>query len=209
MGFPCSLYCEYIWSISPPWLSQYMFPPVCKSGNKWTQISRSLLGLRVLRDLIRCVVDQAYEYTAPNPHLLARQKKYNRTILQISPFIFIRNKRNVISSEGFSALEKRAVICLQRGVLHIQSGITALLKIVMAVWRTFLNLKLLGLMWELANYNGCLALHIFKKCTKRPLLSATSDQITHQNSLQRTVKALWGLISRPILNICCLKERGR
>jgi hypothetical protein len=40
-----------------------------------------------------------------------------------NPFIFIRKKPRVISSEGFSALEKNTVICLQRDVLPIQSGI--------------------------------------------------------------------------------------
>jgi hypothetical protein len=39
-------------------------------------------------------------------------------------FIFIKNKRPcVISSEGFSALEKNVVICPQRAMLSIQSGI--------------------------------------------------------------------------------------
>jgi hypothetical protein len=42
----------------------------------------------------------------------------------INPFIFIRNKRPVISSEGFFALEKNAVVCPQRAVLPIQPGTT-------------------------------------------------------------------------------------
>jgi hypothetical protein len=36
------------------------------------------------------------------------------------------NKPRVISSEGFSALEKNTVICLQKAVLPFQSGIEAL-----------------------------------------------------------------------------------
>ncbi len=39
-----------------------------------------------------------------------------------NPFIFIRNKRRVISSEGFSVLEKNTLTCPQRAVL---SGTTA------------------------------------------------------------------------------------
>jgi hypothetical protein len=50
----------------------------------------------------------------------------------LMPFIFIRNKRPVISSEGFFALEKNAVICLLRAVLPIQSVLTAGLQIVKA-----------------------------------------------------------------------------
>jgi hypothetical protein len=42
-----------------------------------------------------------------------------------NPFIFIKNKRRAISSEGFSALEKNAVVRFQRAVLPIQSDITA------------------------------------------------------------------------------------
>jgi hypothetical protein len=42
-----------------------------------------------------------------------------------SPFKFITNKRRVISSEGFSALIKNAVICTQRAVLPIQQGTIA------------------------------------------------------------------------------------
>jgi hypothetical protein len=63
------------------------------------------------------------------------------------------------------------------------------LQIVMSVWYTFLNLNLLGRVWQPgADYDGCLAVFKFKiKCTKCPLLSAqavTPDQITHQKSLQ-------------------------
>jgi hypothetical protein len=37
----------------------------------------------------------------------------------------------------FSALEKNAMICSQRAILPIQLGVTALLQIVIAVWRNF------------------------------------------------------------------------
>jgi hypothetical protein len=40
----------------------------------------------------------------------------------LSPFIFIENKRCVMSSEGFSVLEKKGMICSQRVMLPIQIG---------------------------------------------------------------------------------------
>jgi hypothetical protein len=43
-----------------------------------------------------------------------------------NPFLFIKNKRLFISSEGFSTLEKNALICYQRAMLPIQSGVTVL-----------------------------------------------------------------------------------
>jgi hypothetical protein len=54
---------------------------------------------------------------------ILQEKNYVKTEVftsaTINPFIFIRNKYYVISSEGLSAM-----ICLQRAVLPIQSGIT-------------------------------------------------------------------------------------
>jgi hypothetical protein len=41
-------------------------------------------------------------------------------------FLFIKNKWIFISSEGFSTLEKNALIRYQRAMLPIQSGVTAL-----------------------------------------------------------------------------------
>ena len=52
-----------------------------------------------------------------------------------SPFIFIKNKCNFMSSEGFSTLEKNALICYQRAMLPFKSGVIVLLQIVMAVLR--------------------------------------------------------------------------
>jgi hypothetical protein len=46
--------------------------------------------------------------------------------LDIKPFLFIENKRLFISSEGFSTLEKNALICFQQAMLPFQSGVTAL-----------------------------------------------------------------------------------
>jgi hypothetical protein len=38
----------------------------------------------------------------------------------VNPLIFMKSKRLVISSEGFSALEKNTMICSQRAILPIQ-----------------------------------------------------------------------------------------
>jgi hypothetical protein len=46
-------------------------------------------------------------------------------INRVNPFLFIKNKSLIISSEGFSALEKNAVICFQRAMLPVQLGVTA------------------------------------------------------------------------------------
>jgi hypothetical protein len=42
------------------------------------------------------------------------------------PFLFIKNKQLFVSSEGFSTLEKTALICFQRAIPPIHSGVTAL-----------------------------------------------------------------------------------
>jgi len=47
----------------------------------------------------------------------------------LSPFIFIKNKCSVMSSEGFSAPEKNAMICPQSAVLPILSGITGICRL--------------------------------------------------------------------------------
>ncbi len=44
----------------------------------------------------------------------------------VNPFLFIKNKRLFISSEGFYTLEKNALICYQSAMLPFQSGVTAL-----------------------------------------------------------------------------------
>jgi hypothetical protein len=63
------------------------------------------------------------------------------SIVSFNSFLFIKNKRLFISSEGFSTLEKNALICYQRAMLPFQSGVTTL----MAVWRPFcLNSNFLG-----------------------------------------------------------------
>ncbi len=115
--------------------------------------------------------------------------KFERHIenrMSTSPFIFIRNKRPVTSSEGFHVRDMSSEACAAHPV-----GRYSPLQIVITVWRTFfLNLNLRGQVREpAADYNGCLAcIYIFFKCAIRTFTSvpgATSDQITQQNSLQR------------------------
>ncbi len=43
----------------------------------------------------------------------------------LNPFLFIKSKWLFILSEGFSTLEKNALICYQRTMLPFQSGVTA------------------------------------------------------------------------------------
>jgi hypothetical protein len=65
----------------------------------------------------------------------------------INPFIFIRNKCRVLSSEGFSALEKNAAICTQRAVLPFHAvGYIYIIPVYikMAIWRTFFEVELAG-----------------------------------------------------------------
>jgi hypothetical protein len=40
----------------------------------------------------------------------------------LNPFLFIKNKRLFLTSEGFSTLEKNALICYQRAMLPIHLG---------------------------------------------------------------------------------------
>ncbi len=84
----------------------------------------------------------------------------------LNPFILIKNKRLVISSEGFSALEKNAVRCSQRAMLPIQWGCDSPLLIIWQFDTYFLSLNLLGQVWEPnADNNGCLVCFI-KKVSK-------------------------------------------
>ncbi len=118
----------------------------------------------------------------------ANSKSYSEII---NPFIFISNKRRVLSSEGFSALEKkrhhmssegcaahpvRQNICCRLkwlfGALffkfeHAGSECGSPLQTIMAVWH--------ALNFEKSVPNGHYYLH----------RASTPDQITQQNSLQR------------------------
>jgi hypothetical protein len=50
----------------------------------------------------------------------------NPDFTPFNSFLFIKNKRQFISLEGFSALEKDHMLCSQRAMLPLQSGVTAL-----------------------------------------------------------------------------------
>ena len=78
--------------------------------------------------------------------LLQGHLKFVKIHRPLSPFLFIKNKRLFISSEGFPTLEKNALICYQRAMLPIHAvGCDRPLQIVMAVWRPFCwNSNLLG-----------------------------------------------------------------
>jgi hypothetical protein len=93
--------------------------------------------------------------------------------MHTSPFLFIKNKRLFISSEGFSTLEKNVLICYQRAMLPLQWGVTAL--------RRKLNSNFLGRVCQpSAEYNGVPIGHYYLQ------RAVTPDQITQQNSLQRS-----------------------
>jgi hypothetical protein len=81
-----------------------------------------------------------------------------------------------MSSVGSSTLEKNALICYQRALLPIQSGVTALCR-----WRPVcLNSNFLGLVKQpSADNNGAPKGHYYLQ------RAVTPDQITQQNSLQR------------------------
>ncbi len=130
----------------------------------------------------------------------------NRLIPPLNPFLFIKNKWLFISSEGFSTLWKKCPDILSEGNAALTVGCDSPLQIVMAVWRPFcLNLNFLGRVWQ-----PLLTIMV----RKRPLLSANSchnrpdhsaDLFAEGRSAIKAIKALWGLISRPILDLGFLK----
>ncbi len=65
---------------------------------------------------------------------------------RLNPILFIKNKWLFISSEGFSTLEKNALICYQRAMHAAHPfGCDSPLQMVMAVWPPFcLNSNFLG-----------------------------------------------------------------
>jgi hypothetical protein len=103
----------------------------------------------------------------------------------INPFIIIRNKQRVLSSED-------SIICPQRAVLPVHSGTTSRCRLKWSLGALFLNLNMLGRVWEPdADYNGFFA-HFQLKKKNSPnghyyMQAASPDQITHQNSLKRAV----------------------
>jgi hypothetical protein len=92
-----------------------------------------------------------------------------------SPFLFIKNKRLFIVSEGFSTLEKNALICYQRAMLplHWPSADRN------GSWRPFcLNSNFLGRVWQpSAEYNGVPKGHYYLQRAVIPY------EITQQNTV--------------------------
>ncbi len=121
-----------------------------------------------------------------------------------------------MSSEGLSVLEKKILWYVLRGQCCPSSR----------VWQPAADrtgcigaltkkMNLLDRVWQpAANYNGCLACFKFKKKrSKRSLLSAAGcltrpDHSAEQEGrrAQKAIKALWGLISRPILDLGFFKK---
>jgi hypothetical protein len=78
----------------------------------------------------------------------------------INPFIFVGKKYRVMSSEGFSFLEKNTMICSQRAMLAIQSGTTVRCRLKWPFGALVFEFELAGSprMWDpAADCNGCLA----------------------------------------------------
>ncbi len=128
------------------------------------------------------------------------------------------NKPRVISSEGFSALEKNTVVCLQRDVLPIQSGITPRCR--------YSNGRLAHYFFEFELAGSVVGarcrlfdtLQILKSvptaitiCSGLPHLTRSLSRIVCRGyGRALTVeKALWGPISRPILYLCFFKQSLR
>jgi hypothetical protein len=121
------------------------------------------------------------QYYAQKSFKYPQKKIVSRNSASINPFLFIKNKQLFTSLEGFSTLEKNALIRYQRAMLPILLGVTALWSIVMAVWRSFcFNSNFLGRVRQpSAENNGEPTGHYYLQ------MAVTSDQITLQNSLQR------------------------
>ncbi len=95
-----------------------------------------------------------------------------------------------MSLEGFSALEKNVMMCSQRAALPIQSStVLSPVKIKMAIWRISFNLTCCVGCWS--SLLAIMAVACFKSKKNAPnghsnlQRTATPDQITQQNSLQR------------------------
>jgi hypothetical protein len=106
---------------------------------------------------------------------------FNSMALICSLFLtfLIHKKRLFISSEGFSTLEKNALICYQRVMLPIHLGVTAPCSNG-SLAHFFFNSNFLGRVWQpSADNNGAPKGHYYLQRAVKP------NQITQQNSLQR------------------------
>jgi hypothetical protein len=72
-----------------------------------------------------CNLSYCFESTASVKLLNEKIQRF----LFCNTFLLIKIKRLFISSQGFSSLEKNAVIRSQRAKLPIQSGVTALCRL--------------------------------------------------------------------------------
>ncbi len=132
------------------------------------------------------------------------------TKAKVNPFIFIKNKWCVISSEGLSALEKtpcyvlRRLCCPSRLVLPVGTQIKKKL--------TCCLCGSSGRVQEPATDNiSCLLLFKCKKVSQTSITICSglphptrwlTEQFAEGRRALKAVKALWGLISRPILYLC-------
>jgi hypothetical protein len=132
-------------------------------------------------------------------------------IYMINPFIFIKNKHRVMSSEGFSVLKKCCHMFSARNAAQ-PVGCDSPLQIILTVWRTLKqNLSLVGWVWHpSANYNGWLAR---KKGCQMAITTVSAagchtqpDTSAEQFAL-KAVKAICGLISLLILDLGFFKNQ--
>ncbi len=100
----------------------------------------------------------------------------------LNPFIFIKNKHLVTSSEGFSALGKKAVLrwhcCPSSHVWQPVANSNG------SLVNFFLNLNMMSRVWQLAAEVMSGALQILKKCNKQPLISAAGSHTRPHHSAE-------------------------
>jgi hypothetical protein len=107
-----------------------------------------------------------------------------------SPFLFIKNKRLFISFEGFSALQKNAMICSQMAMLPSAHPVGWCM-LQPSVWRTFFKIQTswVGCDSPLLTIMAVCRISNFKKMAPKDnsylQKAVLPGQITQQNSLQR------------------------
>jgi hypothetical protein len=119
-----------------------------------------------------------------------------------NPFLFKKINDHLYLQRVSPPLKNRPDMLSEGSAAH-PLGCDSPIQIVIAVWRPFcLNSNFLCRVWQpSADNNGVPKGHYYLQ------RAVTLDQITQQNSLQRTgasqkaEKALWGPISRPILDL--------
>jgi hypothetical protein len=112
-----------------------------------------------------------------------------------------------MSSEGFSAPEKNAMICPQSAVLPILSGITGICRL-QWLFGTFFKIWTcwIGCGSLLQNIMAVWCASNFKKERQTAILSLRSlSRIVCKWQERKVSTATWSLISRPILDLCYFK----